>query len=82
MSQPSRPRDRGTVSGGRDLKLDRPVPLETRSLDGAGGGDISAAGRVHGGGDADERGPGHGRGVREHDCDASTRWRRSRRCPS
>ena len=33
MSQPSRPRERGTVQRRRrDIKLDRPVPLETRSL--------------------------------------------------
>jgi hypothetical protein len=32
MSQASRPRDRGTVRRKRDVKLDRPVPLETRSL--------------------------------------------------
>ena len=32
MSQSSRPRERGTVRRSRDVKLDRPVPLETRSL--------------------------------------------------
>ena len=32
MSQSSRPRERGTVRRSRDIKLDRPVPLETRSL--------------------------------------------------
>ena len=33
MSQPSRPRARGTAQRRRrDIKLDRPIPLETRSL--------------------------------------------------
>src|ERR1700746_3317455 len=32
MSQASGPRDRGKVRRKRDVKLDRPVPLETRSL--------------------------------------------------
>ena len=32
MSQASRPRDRGTVRRRRDIKLDRPVPLEIRSM--------------------------------------------------
>ena len=32
MSQSSRPRERGTVRRRRDIKLDRPVPLEIRSL--------------------------------------------------
>ncbi len=32
MSQASRPRDRGKVRRRRDVKLERPVPLETRSL--------------------------------------------------
>ena len=47
MSQPSRPRSRGTAQRRRrDVKLDRPVPLETAEPDGAGRRDLSAAPRA------------------------------------
>ena len=69
MSQPSRPRGRGPAQQRRrrDLKLDRPVPLEERRMPAPGRGCVPADDDVHGAGDADQHRPRHGDRVGEYD---------------
>ena len=69
MSQASRPRDRGKVRRRRNVKLDRPVPLETRSLMAPVVATFPLQAVFTAAADADERGPGHGRRFGEHDRD-------------
>ena len=67
MSQASRPRDRGTVRRKRNVKLDRPVPLETRSLMAPVVATFPLQAVFTAARHADERRSGHRRGFREHD---------------
>ncbi len=72
MSQPSRPRSRGTAQRRRrDIKLDQPVPLERRSLMAP----VVAifpltASFTRTAATPDEHGPGNRHGLGEHDGDA------------
>ena len=68
MSQPSRPRSRGTAERRRrDVKFDRPVPLERRSLMAPVVATFPLTASFTARGDPDELGPRDRHGLGEHD---------------